>query len=92
MVLKDVRFIPNLPKQLISVSQLDKERHHITFVNNAKSEKTGTLYLISFEEKLNTVGAKVIDSSLWNKTMDHLSERSLNILLFLLTVNFSFFI
>lgn len=33
-ILKDVRHSPGLSKQLISVDQLDKEGHHITFVKN----------------------------------------------------------
>lgn len=68
------RYIPGLSKQLISVSQLDREGHHTSFVNNswkvakdsrvvARAKNTGTLYLISHEE-LNTLREEFSDSSL----------------------------
>lgn len=58
-----------------SVSQLDKEGHHISFVNNswkvakgskvvARGKKTGTLYLVSYEEELNIVEEGVGELSL----------------------------
>ena len=88
-ILKDVRYILGLSRQLISVSQLDKEGYHAIFANNswkiakgirivAKGSKTGTLYLVPSETD-NVIAAvtKGEDSTLWHRRMGHISERGL---------------
>ena len=88
--LKEVRYIPGLTKQLISVGQLDREGYHVTFVRNtwkvakgslvvAKGERTGTLYLVSSLDELNFVKEKS-DGNLWHKRMGHLGEKGLKAL------------
>ncbi|KAK1426155.1 hypothetical protein QVD17_14824 [Tagetes erecta] len=64
--LKDVRVIPSLKKQLISVGQLDEEGHEVKFRNGqwkvvkgnlviARGKKRGSLYMVSLLSEGNVI-------------------------------------
>ncbi|CAH9079423.1 unnamed protein product [Cuscuta epithymum] len=90
--LKDVRYIPDLKKMLISVGQLDEEGHNVSFGNKqwkvkkgklviARGQKHGTLYMV--EVSTDGANAAVEDtgvSTLWHQRLGHISENGMKML------------
>ena len=90
--LKDVRYIPDLKKMLISVGQLDEEGHYVNFGNQqwkvtkgnlviARGHKQGTLYMV--EMSADGTNAAVEDagvSTLWHQRLGHMSEKGMKML------------
>ena len=90
--LKNVKFIPDLKRMLISVGQLDDEGHHVTFGDHqwkvkkgslviAKGQKRGTLYMVEVfdNEEANAV-EEVGTSTLWHQRLGHMSEKGMKML------------
>ena len=91
-LLKKVRHIPDLRKNLISIRQLDDEGHAILFVGGtwkvtkgvrvlACGKKIGTLYMISSSRDTIAVAKVSIDTSLWHCRLGHMSEKGMKMLL-----------
>ena len=91
-LLEKVRHIPDLRRNLISVGQLDDERHAILFVGGtwkdtkgarvlAYRKKTGTLYMTSSPRDKIAVAKISIDTSLWHLRLGHMSEKGMKMLL-----------
>ena len=91
-LLEKVRHIPKLRRNLISVGQLDDERHAILFVGGtwkvtkearvlAREKKTGTLYMTSSPRDTIAVADASTDTSLWYRRLGHMSEKGMKILL-----------
>ena len=91
-LLKKVRHIPNLRRNLISVGQLDDEGHAILFVGDtwkvtkgarvlAREKKTGTLYMTSSPRDIIAVADVSTNTSLWNRRLGHMSEKGMKMLL-----------
>ena len=91
--LKQVRHIPEMCMNLISVGQLDDDEWFKTFGNNswkickgamvmARGPKIGTLYILkSTTEKSNVALAKEeISTDLWHKCLGHMNEKGLKII------------
>ena len=86
--LKDVRHIPALRKNLISVGQLDDEGYDITFKDKkwkvsrgamiiAHGKKTDTLYKTTNACGSIAVVASKDDHNLWHQRLGHMSEKGL---------------
>ena len=89
--LRDVRHIPDLRKNLISVGQLATEGYVTTFNGNswkvsrgamtvARGQKSGTLYMTA-----NTCGSIAVadskdDPNLWHQRLGHMSDKGLKIM------------
>ncbi|RVW93766.1 Retrovirus-related Pol polyprotein from transposon TNT 1-94 [Vitis vinifera] len=91
-LLEKVRHIPDLRRNLISVGQLDDERHAILFVGGtwkvtkgarvlARGKKTGTLYMTSSPRDTIAVANASTDTSLWHRRLGHMSEKGMKMLL-----------
>ncbi|RVW29678.1 Retrovirus-related Pol polyprotein from transposon TNT 1-94 [Vitis vinifera] len=91
-LLEKVRHIPDLKRNLISVGQLDDERHAILFVGGtwkvtkgarvlARGKKTGTLYMTSCPRDTIAVADASTDTSLWHRRLGHMSEKGMKMLL-----------
>ena len=91
-LLEKVRHIPDLRRNLISVGQLDDERHAILFVSDtwkvtkgarvlAHGKKTSTLYMTSSPGDTFAVAKPSIDTSLWHRRLGHMSEKGMKMLL-----------
>ncbi|RVW58633.1 Retrovirus-related Pol polyprotein from transposon TNT 1-94 [Vitis vinifera] len=91
-LLENVRHIPDLRRNLISVGQLDDEGHAILFVGGtwkvtkgarvlARGKKTGTLYMTSCPRDTIAVADASTDTSLWHRRLGHMSEKGMKILL-----------
>ncbi|KAJ4736375.1 Transposon Ty1-NL2 Gag-Pol polyprotein [Rhynchospora pubera] len=89
--LHDVRYIPGLKKNLISVGQLDKEGFRIIFGEGswkivkealvvARGTKTSTLYLINSSVPLVAVAGAKADPNLWHKRLGHMSDKGMKVL------------
>lgn len=91
-ILQNVRHIPELKKNLISVGQLDDSGFSVVFSNGtwkvikgalvlAKGKKTGTLYTTTGPN--NTIAAIVAESTadLWHCRLGHMSPRGMKELL-----------
>ena len=87
-----VRHILDLRRNLISVGQLDNEGHVILFVDGtwkvikgirvlAHGKKTNTLYMTSSPRDTIAVAKASINTSLWHRRLDHLSEKGMKMLL-----------
>ena len=86
-ILKEVRHVPDLKKNLISTGQLGSEGCVKTFTDKfwkvtkgalviAKGEKVGTLYLCNgISNSVNALTSKGADAALWNHRLGHMSER-----------------
>ncbi|KAG9450355.1 hypothetical protein H6P81_010320 [Aristolochia fimbriata] len=92
LILKEVRHIPDLQKNLISVNKLDQEGHKITFENSSwkvsrgaltliKGKAVGTLYpLCTNVDQIVSLAAEKDDkASLWHRRLGHLSENGMRI-------------
>ncbi|RVW52843.1 Retrovirus-related Pol polyprotein from transposon TNT 1-94 [Vitis vinifera] len=91
-LLEKVRHIPDLGRNLISIGQLDDERHAILFVGDtwkvikgarvlARGKKTGTLYVTSCPRDTIAVADASTDTSLWHRRLGHMSEKGMKMLL-----------
>ena len=91
-LLENVRHIPNLRRNLISVGQLDDEGHAIIFVGGtwkvtkgarvlACGKKTGTLYMTLSLRDTIAVAEASTDTSLWHRRFGHMSEKGIKMLL-----------
>ena len=90
--LNDARHIPDLKRNLISTSKLDKEGYVMTFGNGnwkvtkgsmvfAKGNLVGSLYLLTniFDYSLNLVSIGN-DASLWHNRLRHMSKKGMKML------------
>uniref|UniRef100_A0A7N2RFG7 Integrase catalytic domain-containing protein n=1 Tax=Quercus lobata TaxID=97700 RepID=A0A7N2RFG7_QUELO len=91
-LLEKIRHIPDLRRNLISVGQLDDERHAILFVGGTwkvtkgarvltRGKKTGTLYMTSSPRDTIAVADASTDISLWHRRLGHMSEKGMKMLL-----------
>ncbi|RVW99369.1 Retrovirus-related Pol polyprotein from transposon TNT 1-94 [Vitis vinifera] len=91
-LLENVRHIPDLRRNLISIGQLDDERHAILFVGGtwkvtkgarvlARRKKTGTLYMTLCPRDIIAVADASTDTSLWHHRLGHMSEKWMKVLL-----------
>jgi hypothetical protein len=91
-LLKEVRHVPYLRKNLISTGQLESEFCISLFIDNMwkfakgslvieKGEKVGTLYLctgnIDSSISLASIG---VDTTLWNHILGHMSDKGMQLL------------
>ena len=88
-LLKEVRHVPYLKKNLISTGQLGSEGCVKTFTDKAwkvtkgalviaKGEKVGTLYLCNgISNSVNDVNSKGVDAALWQHRLGHMSEKGM---------------
>ena len=90
-LLENVRHIPDLRRNLISV-QLDDEGHALLFVGGtwkvtkgarvlAHGKKIGTLYMTSCPRDTIAVADTSTDTSLWHRRIGHMSEKGMKMLL-----------
>jgi hypothetical protein len=91
-LLKEVRHVPDLKKNLISTGQLGSEGCVTTFTDKAwkvtkgalviaKGEKVGTLYLCNgISNFVNALTSKGADATLWHHRLGHMSEKGMKIL------------
>ena len=88
--LHNVRHIPALKRNLISIGQLDDEGHHTTFGDGAwkvtkgnlvvaRGRKRGSLYMVA-EEDMVAVAEAVNNSSLWHQRLGHMSEKGMKLM------------
>ncbi|KAK3038368.1 hypothetical protein RJ639_030268 [Escallonia herrerae] len=93
LVLKDVRHIPELQKNLISVSGLDREGYFVAFGEKqwkvtkgsmvvARGERVGTLYTLSgtYNHSISLAFIENQRTTLWHHRLGHLSESGMKIL------------
>jgi hypothetical protein len=90
--LKEVRHVPDLRKNLISTGQLTSEGCISIFTEKVlkftkgslvieKGEKVGTLYLcIDNTDSSISLASTGVDTSLWNHSLGHMSEKGMHIL------------
>ena len=85
-LLEKIQHIPDLRRNLISVRQLDDERHAILFVGGTwkvtkgvrvldREKKTGTLYMTSSPRNTIAVANTSTNTSLWHCRLCHMSEK-----------------
>jgi hypothetical protein len=91
-LLKQVRHVPYLRKNLISIGQLASEGCISVFTYKAwkftkgslvieKGEKVGTLYLcIGNIDSSNPLASIRVDTTLWHHRLGHMSEKGMEIL------------
>ena len=88
--LHNVRHIPTLKRNLISIGQLDDEGHYTTFGDGAwkvmkgnlviaRGKKRGSLYMVA-EEDMVAVTEAANSSSLWHQRLGHMSEKGMKIM------------
>jgi len=74
--LKDVRIVPSLTKSLISVRQLDEQRHEVKFENQqwkvvkgnlvmTRGRKRGSLYMVELPSEEVTIPVQKINKVLF---------------------------
>ena len=89
--LKDVRHIPDLRKNLISIGQLASEGYTTTFHGDdwkiskgamtiAHGKKSGTLYMTAGARCSITVAASNENSNIWHQRVGHMSEKGMKIM------------
>ncbi|KAI3767934.1 hypothetical protein L2E82_18363 [Cichorium intybus] len=89
--LKNVKFIPDLKRMLISVGQLDDEGHHVTFGDHqwkvtkgnlvvARGQKRVTLYMVEVSDAEAHAVEEVGASTLWHQRLGHMSEKGMKML------------
>jgi hypothetical protein len=91
-LLKEVRHVPDLRKNLISTGQLESEGCISIFIDKmwkvikgslviAKGEKVGTLYLCTSNiDSFISLASTRVDIALWHHWMGHMSEKRMEIL------------
>ena len=90
--LHNVRHIPALKRNLISIRQLDDEGHHTTFGDGdgawkvtkgnlvvARGKKRGSLYMI-VDEDMVTVTETDNNSTMWHQRLGHMSEKGMKLM------------
>jgi hypothetical protein len=88
--LRNVRHVPALKRNLISIGQLDDEGHHTTFGGGAwkvtkgnlviaRGKKRGSLYMVA-EEDMIAVAEATNSSSIWHQRLGHMSEKGMKIM------------
>ncbi|KAK2983644.1 hypothetical protein RJ640_023178 [Escallonia rubra] len=93
LILNDVRHIPELQKNLISVSGLDREGYFVAFGEKqwkvtkgsmvvARGERVGTLYTLSgtHNHSISLAFTENQRTTLWHHRLGHLSESGMKIL------------
>ena len=91
-LLEKVQHIPDLRRNLISIGQLDDERHAMLFVGGtwkvtkgvrvlALVKKTRTLYMTSSPRDTIAIAEASTDTSLWHRRLGHMSEKRMKMLL-----------
>ena len=89
--LNNVRYVPKLTKNLVSIGQLDDLGYKTEFANGswkiskgamtiAKGKKVGSLYLTEQKSGEALVSSESVDANLWHKRLGHISERGLKVL------------
>jgi GAG-pre-integrase domain len=89
--LHDVRYIPDLKKNLISVGKLDSEGFRIIFGEGswrivkrammiARGRKSGTLYLTDNSGDLVALTGAETDPTLWHNRLGHMSDKGMKVL------------
>ncbi|KAL2243395.1 UNVERIFIED_CONTAM: Retrovirus-related Pol polyprotein from transposon TNT 1-94 [Sesamum indicum] len=89
--LHDVRHIPGLKRNLISVGQLDSDGFHTTFgdakwkisrgaMTLARGLKSGTLYMAGGSSSNIHFARTVSQANLWHNRLGHMSEKGMNVL------------
>ncbi|CAA0823452.1 Uncharacterized mitochondrial protein AtMg00300 [Striga hermonthica] len=89
--LGDVRHIPGLKRNLISVGQLDNDGFHTMFGDGkwkvsrgamtlARGLKSGTLYTASGSSSNILLAGAVSQSHLWHSRLGHMSEKGIKVL------------
>jgi len=90
--LKELRHVPDLKKNMISIGQLGGEGCVTTFTDKtwkvtkgalviAKGEKVGTLYLCDgISNYVNALTSTREDMTLWHHRLGHMSEKGMQIL------------
>ncbi|KAL2232590.1 UNVERIFIED_CONTAM: Retrovirus-related Pol polyprotein from transposon TNT 1-94 [Sesamum indicum] len=89
--LHDVRHIPGLKRNLISVGQLDSDGFHMTFgdakwkisrgaMTLARGLKSGTLYMAGGSSSNIPFAGTVSQANLWHNRLGHMSEKGMNVL------------
>ncbi|KAL2246274.1 UNVERIFIED_CONTAM: Retrovirus-related Pol polyprotein from transposon TNT 1-94 [Sesamum indicum] len=87
----DVRHIPGLKRNLISVGQLDSDGFHTTFGDTkwkisrgamtlARGLKSGTLYMAAGSSSNIPFAGIVSQANLWHNRLGHMSEKGMNVL------------
>ena len=90
--LQQVRHVPELKKNLISVGQLDESGHSINFSGGmwkvskgvmilARGKKTGTLYMTPASEDIIATAEAENQADLWHYRLGHMSEKGMKLLL-----------
>lgn len=91
-LLKEVKHVPYLTKNLISIGQLRNEGYITTFIDKtwkdtkgalvvAKGERVGTLYLCNGNVDFSiSLASTREDIALWHHTLGHMSEKGMHIL------------
>ena len=88
--MNNVRHIPALKRNLISIGQLDDEGHCTTFGDGhwkvrkgnlvvAREKKQGSLYMIADEDMI-SVAEVGNSSSLWHQRLGHMSEKGMKLM------------
>ncbi|KAK2977018.1 hypothetical protein RJ640_022284 [Escallonia rubra] len=93
LVLKDVKHIPELQKNLISISGLDHEGYFVAFGEKqrkvikglmvvARGERVGTIYTIlgTYKHSISLASTENQRTTLWHHRLGHLSESGMRIL------------
>jgi hypothetical protein len=92
LLLKEVRHIPYLRRNLISMGQLESEGYISAFTDKAwkvtkgslvmeKGEKIGTLYLCTSNVNSSiSLASRGVDTTLWNHRLGHMSEKAMQLL------------
>jgi hypothetical protein len=91
-LLKDVRHVPDLRKNLISIGLLENKGCISIFIDKVwkvikgslvieKREKVGTLYLCTCNiDSYISLASTKVDTTLWNHRLGHMSEKGMQIL------------
>ena len=90
--LKDVRHVPSLTRNLISVGQLSEGGVVTSFTSDAwkmnkgalilaRGKKEGTLYVSLGTYSSITVAASEIDCTTWHHRLGHMSEKGMKVML-----------
>ncbi|KAK2989959.1 hypothetical protein RJ640_004122 [Escallonia rubra] len=93
LILNDVRHIPELQKNLISVSRLDREGYFVAFGEKqwkvtkgsmvvARGERVRTIYTLlgTYNHSISLASTENLRTTLWHHRLGHLSESGMRIL------------
>ena len=90
--LRNVKHIPQLKRNLISIGQLADREIKITFDGDvckitkgaivmAHDKKEGTFYMTSGFRALILVASSVLDAGVWHQRLEHMSEKGMKLML-----------